>query len=72
MRSGSTTVHFGIARTERVKIQIFDVAGRLVRTLADRGFTAGEHRLTWDGADNSGRMSSRGVYSGLSKLIILK
>ena len=55
----------------------------LLRTLADRGFTAGEHRLTWDGADNAGRMSSRGVYfvrskhadsgfKGISKLIVLK
>ena len=83
MRTGSATVDFGLARAERVKIQIFDVSGRLVRTLADRGFTAGEHKLTWDGADNAGRQVSRGVYfvrsqhavskfTGQSKLVVLK
>ena len=83
LKSGSATINFGIAKTERVKIQIFDVSGRLVRTLADRKFTAGEHKLTWDGVDNSGGSSARGVYfvrsqyadskfTGQSKLIVLK
>ena len=83
LKSGSATINFGIAKAERVKIQIFDVSGRLVRTLADRGFTAGEHKLTWDGVDNSGRLSARGVYfvrsqyadskfTGQSKLVVLK
>jgi len=83
MRSGSAKVEFGLARAERVKIQIFDVSGRLVRTLADRAFTAGEHSLTWDGADNSSKLVARGVYfvrsqhadskfTGQSKLIVLK
>ena len=83
MRTGSATVDFGLARAERVKIQIFDVSGRLVRTLADRSFTAGEHKLTWDGADNAGREVARGVYfvrsqhaaskfTGESKLVVLK
>jgi len=83
MKSGSATVNFGLAKAERVKIQIFDVSGRLVRTLADRAFTAGEHKLTWDGVDNSSKLVARGVYfvrsqhadskfTGQSKLIVLK
>jgi len=82
-RSGTAAVNFGLARAERVKIQIFDVSGRLVRTVADRNFTAGEHRLTWDGVDNVGKQVARGVYfvrsqhadskfTGQSKLIVLK
>ena len=38
------------------------MSGRLVRTLADRQFTAGRHTLTWDGADAQGRQLARGVY----------
>ena len=83
MRNGSATVDFGLAKAERVKIQIFDVSGRLVRTLADRSFTAGEHKLTWDGSDNLGKQVNRGVYfvrsqhadskfTGQSKLVVLK
>ena len=36
MKSGSALVDFAVAKRERVKIQIFDVSGRVVRTLADR------------------------------------
>jgi hypothetical protein len=62
LRSGSATFAIGLAKSDRVKIQIFDVAGRLVRNLADRNFVAGEHSLTWDGVDNSGKQVARGVY----------
>jgi hypothetical protein len=62
LRSGSATFAIGLAKGDRVKIQIFDVAGRLVRNLADRNFAAGEHNLTWDGVDNTGKQVARGVY----------
>jgi flagellar hook assembly protein FlgD len=38
------------------------VTGRLVRTLADRSFAAGEYDLSWDGSDDSGSQVARGVY----------
>jgi hypothetical protein len=60
--SGSATVHFGLARGDRVQVRVYDVTGRLVRTLADRNFTAGEHDLVWDGSDNAGVQMARGVY----------
>jgi flagellar hook capping protein FlgD len=62
MRHGASTVLLGVAHSGRARIGIYDVAGRRVRTLADRVFPAGEHRLTWDGADDEGRPVGRGVY----------
>jgi hypothetical protein len=59
---GHASVRFGLARADRVEIKIFDVSGRLIRTLADRRFPAGEHELTWDGANDAGRSVARGVY----------
>jgi flagellar hook assembly protein FlgD len=38
------------------------VRGRLIRTLADQSFTAGEHLLRWDGKDDHGRHVPRGMY----------
>jgi len=38
------------------------VSGRLVRTLADRQFAAGKQLITWDGVDDAGKASPRGVY----------
>ncbi len=62
VRSGSATFAIGVAKSDWVTIRIFDVAGRLVRTVADRNFMAGEHAVTWDGVDNAGRTAARGVY----------
>jgi hypothetical protein len=62
LRSGQATVHFGLAADDHVQVKVYDVSGRLVRTLADRKFKAGEHTLMWDGVDNAGRSLPRGVY----------
>jgi hypothetical protein len=60
--SGQATVDFGLSKSDRVEVKVFDVSGRLVRTLADRQFAAGRHTLTWDGVDDGGRQVARGVY----------
>ena len=62
LRSGVSTLRFGLRMSDRVEIRIYDVAGRRVRTLADRNFPAGEHTLTWDGTDDRGGPLPRGVY----------
>jgi hypothetical protein len=60
--SGVATVEFGLAHADRVEARVFDVSGRLVRTLANRSFAAGRHTLVWDGVDDAGRVAPRGVY----------
>ncbi len=60
--SGEATLAFALAQSDRVAARIYDVSGRLVRTLADQRFAAGEHRLAWDGFDDHGRSVARGVY----------
>jgi hypothetical protein len=60
--AGQATVELGISKADRVEVKVFDVSGRLVRTLADRQFAPGKYTLTWDGVDNGGRQVSRGVY----------
>ncbi len=43
-------------------VEVFDVTGRVVRTL-DAGFRrAGSHRVEWDGLDGAGRRVPAGVY----------
>ena len=43
-------------------MQVYDVTGRLVRTLARDSFEAGDHRLRWDGRGDGGEQTSAGVY----------
>jgi hypothetical protein len=46
----------------RVKVEIFDVTGRLVRTLVDSKLPAGVHEVTWDGANEGGSSVPSGMY----------
>ena len=55
-------MRLGLAHADRVQLRLYDVSGRLVRTLADRVFPAGEQTLRWDGADDRRRRLARGVY----------
>jgi hypothetical protein len=61
-RGGDAQIQFGITRQERVELKLYDVTGRLVKTLASREFAAGEHTVFWDGSDDQGRLVARGVY----------
>jgi len=56
------TIRFGLAKRDRASIMVYDVGGRLIRTLADHEFAAGTHDVAWDGLDNGGRQVARGVY----------
>ncbi len=59
----TTTIRFDLAATGQVKLRIYDVAGRLVRTLLDAPRPAGAAQsVTWDGLDDVGERASSGVY----------
>jgi flagellar hook assembly protein FlgD len=45
-----------------MSLKIYDVEGRMIRTLADGTMTAGDHVATWDGRDSSGGMVASGIY----------
>ncbi len=46
----------------RARVEVFDLTGRLVRSLANGPFAAGTTPLEWDLADGSGRRVAAGVY----------
>jgi flagellar hook assembly protein FlgD len=47
-----------------VRLVIYDVLGRRVRTLADRPFQAGRHAMRWDGRNAAGQPVASGIYLG--------
>jgi flagellar hook assembly protein FlgD len=59
---GSLNVSFSLAREARVRIEIFDLAGRVVRHLEDGPRPAGAHIATWDGSGDAGVGLSPGSY----------
>jgi hypothetical protein len=58
----ATTLHFALSAPERVRLEVFDPAGRLISTVSDQMFGRGEHRLLWDGRDEFGAPAPSGVY----------
>ncbi|HXL15269.1 MAG TPA: FlgD immunoglobulin-like domain containing protein [Methylomirabilota bacterium] len=60
--SGVTEIGFALPADGKATLRIYDVAGRLVRTLAEGPMTAGVHRARWDGLDARGRAARSGIY----------
>lgn len=59
----ATTFSFTLPLDKRVSVRIYDVTGRLVRTLVnDEMYSEGTHNVTWDGLGNSGRPVASGNY----------
>lgn len=58
----STSLRFRLASAEKAKLRIFDVAGRLVRTLDLPSLSPGEHAVIWNGTGDGGGALASGVY----------
>jgi subtilisin family serine protease len=62
----SAVLAFEIPGSARTSLSLYNVQGRLVRSLFAGSLPPGPHRVIWDGRDDSGRRCPSGVY--LSRL----
>ena len=53
---------FSLANAGRVRIQILDVAGRVVRKVADGDFPLGRSEVVWNGRTDGGSRAASGIY----------
>ncbi|MEE9554514.1 MAG: aminotransferase class I/II-fold pyridoxal phosphate-dependent enzyme, partial [candidate division Zixibacteria bacterium] len=60
--NSSTQLRIHIPRISQTKLEIFDIQGRLVKTLVDRNLGAGEYSFRWNGINHSGQAVSSGSY----------
>jgi hypothetical protein len=59
----TTAIRYDLPRDDRVKLTVYDVAGKVVRTIVDLPRQqAGRHTAAWDGRDASGARVAPGVY----------
>jgi len=58
----STTITLALPRPAKTHLAVYDVRGRMVRTLENRVLEAGVHPITWDGRTDAGKPVARGVY----------
>ena len=59
---GSASVELSLPRATQVRADLFDVQGRLVRTIQDGMMPQGLHTLRWDGRLSDGKGAAAGVY----------
>jgi hypothetical protein len=57
-----TKIRYATSRAGRVRLRVFDAAGRLVRTLVDERQAPGPHVASWDGTNNHGARVACGIY----------
>jgi hypothetical protein len=58
----ATKIMFRLDRDAQATLRVFDVHGRLVRTLVDSYLAAGPRTVEWDGRDDRGRPLASGTY----------
>ncbi|KAA3604310.1 MAG: T9SS C-terminal target domain-containing protein [Calditrichaeota bacterium] len=77
----STQINFQIAKTQDVRLQIFNLKGELVKELVNEKMNEGSHSAKWDGTDSFGNQVSSGTYfyklsagifSKTNKMVLLK
>jgi hypothetical protein len=64
--NSSTTIIYSVANLgpipAQINIDIYDIQGRIVRSLLDNREEVGRHTITWDGKDDDNRDLSSGIY----------
>jgi hypothetical protein len=59
----TTTIHYDVkAGGGQVSLRVFDVSGRVVRTLVNESQTAGSKSITWNGTNDAGQQVASGIY----------
>jgi len=57
-----TNISYQIPRKSKVKIAIYDLKGRKIKTLVDQKQSQGTHRVRWEARNSQGERVATGVY----------
>ncbi|RMH68790.1 MAG: T9SS C-terminal target domain-containing protein [Gemmatimonadetes bacterium] len=57
-----TTIRYHLPQTGQVTLRIYDLSGRLIRTVVDQPQAPGEYSVLWDGTDDQQQVVESGVY----------
>jgi len=58
----SISISFNVGQAGEIDLNIYDLGGHLIKTLATQEFATGQYSRRWDGRDSSGSMMPAGVY----------
>jgi hypothetical protein len=57
-----TTIEFTTNIAKQINISIYNLNGKLIKTLKDEYFTPGKYRLIWNGKAENGKEVNKGLY----------
>lgn len=57
-----TVIKFDLPEKAEVMLSVYDITGKLVKTLVNEKRDAGYYTVTWDGVDERGKSVSSGIY----------
>lgn len=57
-----TTINFALSQKSNVALRVYDITGKLVKTLIEKETEAGYHSVSWDGTNESGKAVNSGLY----------
>ena len=60
--NAETVIEISLPDDQHVAVAVFDINGRLVRTLTDGQLARGTHYLKWNGRDSTGKAVASGIY----------
>jgi len=55
-------ISFSLPHNGNVKIDVYNIRGQHIKTIASETYTTGTHTLSWNGKDNNNKIVSSGVY----------
>jgi cyclomaltodextrinase / maltogenic alpha-amylase / neopullulanase len=58
----STTIEFNLSQDEHIRLRVFNILGEEVANLANSAYSAGVHKIQWNGCSHQGVLASSGVY----------
>jgi len=57
-----TTISYSIQKSSNIKLEIYDINGRLVKTIVNDFLNAGNYNTVWDGSNALGNKVASGAY----------
>jgi uncharacterized protein (DUF362 family) len=57
-----TIISYGLSKTAKTNINIYDVNGRLITNLENRFLSSGKHEINWNLSDKNGSKLKSGIY----------
>ncbi|MCK4421322.1 T9SS type A sorting domain-containing protein, partial [candidate division WOR-3 bacterium] len=60
--NSETSISYSVVAKERIQLKIYDIAGRMVRTLVDNIQNPGYYNIHWDGKTNNHKKLASGIY----------